>query len=46
MEEFDVPLDDIKAEIRESVDRLKAMLVESENFIREHRQVPPEADAN
>jgi hypothetical protein len=43
MDEFDVPIDEIKAEIRESLDRAKALVVESERFALEHAVQPLEA---
>ena len=45
MDEADVPLDEIKAEIRESIDRAKAMVHETELFVRDHVNQPnlPEA---
>ena len=46
MEESDVPIEDIKAEIRESLDRVKHMLAESERFVRDHSQLPPAAPAH
>jgi len=42
MEETDVPIDTIKAEIRESIGRAKAMVAEGERFVRDHSQAPPE----
>jgi hypothetical protein len=42
MEEPEVPIEDIKAEIRESLDRVKAMVAESGQFVRDHSQPPPE----
>jgi hypothetical protein len=44
MQELDVPIDTIKAEIRESIGRAKAMVAEGERFVRDHSQVPPEPD--
>jgi hypothetical protein len=46
MEESDVPIEDIKAEIRESFDRVKHMVAESERFVRDHSQLPPEVPAH
>lgn len=46
MEESDVPIEDIKAEIRESFDRVKHMVAESERFVRDHSQLLPEALAH
>ena len=46
MEESDVPIEDIKADIRESLDRVKHMLAESERFVRDHSQLPPAAPAH
>jgi len=43
MEEPDVPIEHIKTEIRESLDRVKQMVADSERFVRDHSQVPPEA---
>lgn len=43
MDEFDVPIDEIKAEIRESIDRARALVVESERFAIEHPVQPLEA---
>lgn len=45
MEESEVPIETIKAEIRESLDRAKHMVAESECFILDHSQLPPEAPA-
>ena len=45
MEESEVPIETIKAEIRESLDRVKHMVAESEVFVRDHSQLPPEAPA-
>ncbi len=45
MDEFDVPLDEIKAEIRESIDRAKALVADSERFAREHPIEPPKAES-
>lgn len=45
MDDADVPIDEIKAEIRESIDRAKALIVESERFVREHMIPPPEPKA-
>jgi hypothetical protein len=45
MEESEVRIENIKAEIRESIDRVKHMVAESEIFVRDHRQLPPEAPA-
>ena len=42
MEEAEVPIEEIKAEIRESLDRVKHMVAESERFVRDHSQLPPE----
>ena len=42
MDDTDVPIEDIKAEIRESIDRVKQMVVESEQFVRDHSQPLPE----
>lgn len=44
MEETDVPIDTIKAQIRESIGRAKAMVAESELFVRDHTQLPPEPE--
>ena len=44
MEESDVPIDNIKAEIRESIGRVKAMVAEGERFVRDHSQLPPEPE--
>ena len=44
MQESDVPIDNIKAEIRESIGRVKAMVAEGERFVRDHSQLPPESD--
>ena len=44
MEESDVPIEDIKAEIRQSIGRAKAMVAESERFVRDHSQLPPEPE--
>jgi hypothetical protein len=44
MENFEVPIENIKAEIRESIDRMKAMVAESESFVRDHTQVPHEIE--
>ena len=40
MDDADVPIDEIKAEIRESIDRARALVAESERFVREHA-IPP-----
>ena len=45
MNEFDVPIDEIKAEIRESIDRAKALIAESERFVREHAVETAEVEA-
>ena len=45
MEESNVPIEDIKTQIRESIDRAKAMVAEGERFVRDHSQAPPEPDA-
>jgi hypothetical protein len=45
MEEIEVPIEAIKAEIRESIDRAKAMVVESEQFVRDHSQPAPKVRA-
>ena len=42
MEETDVRIEEIKAEIRQSIGRAKAMVAESERFVRDHSQLPPE----
>ena len=44
MEEAEIVIEDIQAEIRESIDRAKAMVAESERFVRDHTLIPPEAD--
>ena len=44
MEEAEVPIDNIKAEIRESIGRAKAMVAEGELFVRDHTQLPPEPE--
>ena len=44
MEESDVPIEDIKAEIRQSIGRAKAMVAESGRFVRDHSQLPPEPE--
>jgi hypothetical protein len=36
MNEADVPIDEIRAEIRESIDRAKALVADSERFALEH----------
>jgi hypothetical protein len=46
MDEFDVPIDEIKAEIRESIDRAKALVLESERYALEHPIHPPEPKPN
>ena len=46
MDELEVPIDEIKAEIRESIDRAKALVVESERFALEHPVLPLEARPN
>ena len=43
MDESDVPIEQIKAEIQESLDRAKALVVESERFARDRVLLPPEA---
>lgn len=45
MQETEVPIERMKAEIRESFDRVKQMVAESERFVRDHTQLPPEAPA-
>ena len=45
MDDADVPIDEIKAEIRESIDRARALVAESERFVREHMMVPTEPEA-
>ena len=45
MQKFEVPIEDIKTEIRESLERVKAMVADSERFVRDHSQRPPEAGA-
>lgn len=42
MEETEVRIEEIKAEIRQSIGRAKAMVAESERFVRDHSQLPPE----
>ena len=44
MDEIDVPIEEIKAEIRESIDRAKALVADSERFVREHSVLPIEAE--
>ena len=46
MEDLEVPIEEIKAEIRESLDRVKQMVADSELFVRDHTQPLPEASAN
>ena len=45
MEETEVRIEEIKAEIRESIDRAKAMVTESEQFVRDHSQPLPKPRA-
>jgi hypothetical protein len=45
MDESDVQIEQIKAEIQESIDRAKALVVESERFARDRVILPPEAEA-
>jgi hypothetical protein len=45
MNESEVRIEDLKAEIRESLDRIKAMVDDSGRFVRDHTQLPPEARA-
>ena len=40
MDEADVRLDEIKAEIRESIDRAKALVHDTELFVRDHVNQP------
>jgi hypothetical protein len=42
MVESDVKIEEIQAEIRESIDRAKALVVESGRFARDHVIAPPE----
>jgi len=42
MDESDVRIEAIQAEIRESIDRAKALVADSERFVREHDVVLPE----
>jgi hypothetical protein len=44
MSESDVRIEEIQAEIRESIDRAKALVAESERFVRDHDVVPPEME--
>ena len=43
MNESDVRIEDIQAEIRESIDRAKALVADSERFVREHDITLPAA---
>ena len=40
MQESDVRIEEIQAEIRESIDRAKALVADSERFVREHETAP------
>ena len=40
MEESDVRIEEIQAEIRQSIDRAKALVADSERFVREHEATP------
>jgi hypothetical protein len=42
MQESEVPIEHIKTEIRESLERVKAMVADSEAFVRDHTQRPRE----
>jgi hypothetical protein len=44
MTEAEVPIDEIRAEIRESIDRAKALLADSERFVREHPAPLPDPE--
>ena len=45
MGEPEVRIEAIQAEIRESLDRARALIAESERFARDHVIIPPQADA-
>ena len=40
--ETDEAIEQIKAEIRDSIERVKKMVAESEGFVRDHSQVLPD----
>ena len=44
MNEADVRIEEIQAEIRESIDRAKALVADSERLVREHVNIEPEAE--
>ena len=44
MDESEVPIENIKAEIEESIERVKAMVAEGERFVRDHSQLQPELE--
>ena len=46
MNELDVRIDEIQAEIRESIDRAKALVAESERLVRDHVNIEPEPEAS
>ena len=44
MEESEVRIEEIQAEIRESIGRAKALVADSERLVRDHLNVEPEPD--
>ena len=46
MNESDVRIDEIQAEIRESIDRAKALVAESERLVRDHVNIEAQAESS